>query len=111
MGLLSKASALAIGTVSVLGATAGLAQPSPRKSESVTLLTLIAAGYEIKNVLFVPFEAMRPIGYDPSIGPQVIVTLQKDASTAACNFAVIHWLSQNPSSLENPALCQAYNFK
>jgi hypothetical protein len=109
VGMISKIFPLAIGMVSVLGTTGVLAQQNQKQSES--LLSLITAGYEIKAVYFIPIDALKPLGYDPIPPPQVVVTLQKAASTAACIFQANNWESQNPTTLEDSTLCTAYNFK
>jgi hypothetical protein len=107
--MISKIFPLAIGMVSVLVTTGALAQQNQKKSES--MMSLLTAGYEVKNVVFVPMDAMKPMGYPENTAPQVIVTLQKGASAAACSFAATNWQSQVPVTLENPDLCFAYNFK
>src|SRR5260370_40533577 len=94
MGSLSTASSLVIGMVSALGMTAALAQQSQTKTESMS--QLISIGYEIKNILLMPTEQLRSLGYDPTLPPQVLVTLQKGVSTASCLCAAANWISQNP---------------
>jgi hypothetical protein len=107
--MISKLFALAVGMVSALGTTVALAQQNQKQAES--MLSLITAGYEIKNVYFIPIDAYKPLGYDSSISPQVVITLQKGASTAACSFAANNWVAQNPGTLEDSTLCTAYNLK
>jgi hypothetical protein len=109
MGSLSTVSSLVIGMVSVLGTTAALGQQGQAKTESLS--QLISAGYEIKNILLMGTEELKALGYEPTLPPQVLITLQKGASTAACLGAAANWLGQNPSTLENPVLCNAYNLK
>jgi hypothetical protein len=109
VGMISKVFPLAIGMVSVLGTTGVLAQQNQKQTES--MLSLITAGYEIKSVYFIPIDALKPLGYDPTVAPQLVITLQKAASTAACTFQANNWGNQNPVTLEDPTLCVAYNFK
>jgi hypothetical protein len=108
--MFSKSFPLAIGMVSVLGATVALAQ---NQKQNVSMLSLITAGYEIKNVVPLPVDAFKLLGWDPATyPPQVVITLQKGASTGVCVLSVVNWVNQEPSTLENAnGLCVGYNVK
>jgi hypothetical protein len=69
---------------------------------------LIASGYEIKDVSFVPQDALKPMGYADDIGAAVLITLQKAASSAVCSFAASNWSAQVASSLEGNSQCDVY---
>jgi len=69
---------------------------------------LIAGGYEIKDVTFVPIDAMKGMGYDDDAAPSVLVTLQKGASSAVCGYSASNWSYQTVASLEGTSQCDVY---
>ncbi|HZP19010.1 MAG TPA: hypothetical protein VFB16_02275 [Bauldia sp.] len=84
-------------------AASALAQDKPSFKE------LIGSGYEIKDVSFVPTDALKPMGYPPDTGAAVLVTLQKGASSAVCGFNASNWSNQAAASLEGTSQCDVYN--
>jgi hypothetical protein len=48
------------------------------------------------------------MGYGDKPSPALIVTLQKGASTAACEFAIANWSVQYPDSLNASNPCDTF---
>jgi hypothetical protein len=70
---------------------------------------LIAGGYEIKDVSFVPADALKPMGYAEDTGAAVLVTLQKGGSSAVCGFNATNWSNQAAGSLDGHNQCDVFN--
>lgn len=88
--------------VVIAGAGAASAQqPKP------SLKQLLVDGYEIKNVLFIPMEALPALGANAG-NPQVVVTLQRGPSTAACQYSATNWFNQVATSIEGNTQCDVY---
>lgn len=97
----TKITFLLIGaTLATLAAQVALAQQAPNPS----FKDLLGAGYEIKNVVYLPRDAFAP----PSDLPNVLVTLQKGGAVAVCQFAAVNWDILNPGSLESTNQCDIY---
>jgi hypothetical protein len=86
------AACIAIAGIAIAGVPDGLAQ------EQQSFKTIVAKGYEIKNVTFARGEATenREI---------FVVTLQKDKSVAVCYFAAANWINLSPAALEDSRRC------
>ena len=97
----------AAGMVGVLATTGALAQQSPKPS----FKSLLLDGYEVKNVVFIPIDALKRMKTGDSKVPQVIVTLQRGTATAACQYSANNWSNQAPSSLEGTTQCDVYEAK
>ena len=91
---------LVIGAISCGVAAAGAADLPSLKS-------LLASGYEIKSVTFIPSDASAPLGLDPKM-PQVLVTLQRGAAIAACEYLASNWISLVAGSMEGTTQCDVY---
>ena len=83
------------------------ASPVSAQQTKPSLKQLLVDGYEIKNVLFVPMEALQALGTDPA-NPQVVVTLQRGPSTAACQYSATNWFNQIATSIEGSTQCDVY---
>lgn len=92
---------LSTGLALFFAAGAWAQQPKP------SLRQLLVEGYEIKNVLFVPMEALPALGANAG-NPQIVVTLQRGPSTAACQYSATNWFNQVATSLEGNTQCDVY---
>jgi hypothetical protein len=101
-----RISAIVLITVAAL-ATLAPRMASAQQKPQPSFNELIAAGYEIKNVAFVPEYAVKTMGGEPD-HPPLIVTLQKGASTAVCIYNAITWSNQSRASLESTTQCSTY---
>ncbi|MFO1184675.1 MAG: hypothetical protein U1E56_07805 [Bauldia sp.] len=81
--------------------------PVMAQTPKPSLRQLLVEGYEIKNVLFAPIEALPALNASAA-NPQVIVTLQRGPSTAACQFSAVNWINQVATSLEGTTQCEVY---
>jgi hypothetical protein len=96
----------------VLITAAAIATLAPRMASAQqkpkpTFNELLTAGYEIKNVAFIPEYAVKVMGGDLN-NPLLLVTLQKGASTAVCQYGAFNWSSQSRGSLEGTTQCDTY---
>jgi hypothetical protein len=65
----------------------------------------------VKNVVFIPIDALKRMKTGDSKIPQVIVTLQRGTATTACQYSANNWSNQERSSLEGTTQCDVYEAK
>jgi hypothetical protein len=68
---------------------------------------LLAQGYEIKNVTFIPLFALKSADATPE-NPQVLVTLQKGPASAVCQYSLNGWANQSRRSLDSHEQCDTF---
>jgi hypothetical protein len=86
---------------------AGLTLGPAAAADLPSIKSLLAAGYEIRSVTFIPVDALGPLGIDPKT-PQVIVTLQRGAAIAACEYLAVNWIGLVAGSMEGTTQCDVY---
>jgi hypothetical protein len=89
---MNKTLAFAVAVVFMAQASDGRAQ------EQQSFKTLMARGYDIKNVTFARGESTEN-------REVVLVTLQKEKSVAVCYFAAANWINLSPATLDDPKRC------
>ncbi len=81
-------------------------KPAPDKP---SLKQLLAQGYDIKAVTFIPQDAIKGMGMDPATTvPQILVTLQKNSGIAVCQIAAENWTVMAAQSIEGKTQCDTY---
>ena len=78
---------------------AGVFAGSAAAADLPSLKQLLGSGYEIKAVTFIPVDALSAMGLDPK-SPQVIITLQRGAAIAACQYLASNSSTLPPASVE-----------
>jgi len=90
---MNKVLAFAVAAVCLAQASDGRAQ------EQQSFKTLMARGYDIKNVTFARGESTEN-------REVVLVTLQKEKSVAVCYFAAANWINLSAGTLDDARRCE-----
>ena len=79
--------------------------PAFAATTAVTFDSLVASGFEVKTMTELSDSAIKQVWPGQTLGPQVLITLQKGNSVAVCNFPTQNWLGLLDVSLTSADRC------
>ena len=80
---------------------------SAAAQETRSFNKLVADGYEIKATMMVPLETAAQVNSSVNY-PTVVITLQKQKSTAVCYFGLNNYLLLFPGQTDAESACKVH---
>jgi hypothetical protein len=92
----------AIALAMVISAATATATPAAAQTApSVSLASLLGAGYQIVHILDLTDEEQKAIWPNDAAAPFILVTLQKGSSLATCSFNTSDWVNLDAAAFSS----------
>ena len=76
------------------------------QSTTVSPGSLIADGYEVKNITDITAEEQKTMWPNDAVAPYIMITFQKGNSIAVCGVQMANWVGLVDATLANATLCR-----
>jgi hypothetical protein len=96
---------MSVAAIALLAGLVALAQGAKAAGQAA-FADLTSQGYEIKAVTLLPLDAAQRVDHNVTFDT-VLVTLQKSASVAVCEFPLVNWINMKADTLADARLCDA----
>jgi hypothetical protein len=83
-------------------------QPAGAQSTTVSPGSLIADGYEVKNITDITAEEQKTMWPNDAVAPYIMITFQKGNSVAVCGVQMANWVGLVDATLANATLCKKH---
>jgi hypothetical protein len=83
-------------------------QPAWAQSTAVSPGSLIADGYEVKNITDITAEEQKTMWPNDAVAPYIMITFQKGNSVAVCGVQMANWVGLVDATLANATLCKKH---
>ena len=86
------------------------AGPAGAQAQSTTVspASLLADGYEVKNITDISSEEQKTMWPNDAVSPYIMVTFQKGNSVAVCGVSMANWVGLVDTTLANATLCHKH---